>query len=289
MLLSYISGIIAVLLWSVLPVLVKSSFLEIPVSYFLVLRFSISLVLFIWFLPQILRKLLQVKLSYNILFAAILGANYFLQSLAIKNMPVSWYIVIFSLNPLISCLLLRIKFNKNLILSFILSILGVCLFLFTDIKTLQSISLSSFVFLVAGMFLWVFYTLMAKEYQKSMSDFEIMNASNIYSLFSAMLVWSFFNFPTVPVTTLSSGSLIALFLSSVGLPVAYFLYLYSLRRTPTFSQLSQYLELIFGLIFSICIFNEKISLHQLFGSFLIIVALVINGISKEKTEGSSLT
>jgi drug/metabolite transporter (DMT)-like permease len=279
MLLSYFAGIISVFIWALLPVLVKSSFTQISVSYFLLIRFGLAIFVLSSLIWKFRRQLfhLQPKVYFN--FLIVLGANYWLQCLAIKDLPVSWYIVIFSLNPFLSLLLMKTCWSQRLILSLILGIMGVLLFLFKDEQFLNGIPLYGFLYLVGGMLTWVLYTFMSKQTQSKISDTTLTLLTQILSFIAVFFIWLIDGFPHESLMQLNTLSWASIILSGVGLPVAYYLYLYSLRRTPIFSQLSQYLELLFGLLFSWLIYNEQITLFKILGGFFILLSL---GLSAKK-------
>jgi drug/metabolite transporter (DMT)-like permease len=273
MLLSYIAGTISVFIWALLPVIIKSSFQELPVSYFLVLRFSFATLFMGILMYKIWRELLKFNWNQHLQFLLILGANYSLQSLAIKELPLSWYIIIFALNPILTLLFMKIKFSRQLILSILLGVSGVCFFIFKDLQNLSSLPFKSFFYLLGGMITWVLYTLKAKSAQKIISDSGLTLYTQVISLIACLLIWMLDKAPQVPLENLSFISYGSIVLSGFGVPLAYYLYLYSLRRTPVFCQMSQYLELIFGLIFSWILYQEEFHEFKIIGAGLIIVSL----------------
>lgn len=281
MALSYTAGVISVFIWALFPVILKSSLERLPVSYFLVLRFSFATLLMAIIMGQHLRSVHKIKWSQHLQFALILGANYGLQSLAIKDLPVSWYIVIFALNPLLALLLLRILLTKHLVASLLLGLSGVLLFVLWDENGLSSLTLRTFFYLFGGMLSWVLYTFKAKAAQKKLSDSFLAYYTQLISLIAVSIIWIFDGTPTIPFTEINPQCWTALFWSGMGLPAAYYLYLFSLRHTPVFSQLSQYLELIFGLIFSWALYGDAITQAKLIGSGLILCSLFFS--SKIKT------
>ncbi len=273
MLLSYVAGTISVFIWALLPIIIKSSFQEIPVSFFLILRFSFATVFMGILMWKLWREILKFSWSQHLQFIFILGANYSLQSLAIKDLPVSWYIIIFALNPLLTLLLMKIKWNHHLILSIFLGLSGVSFFIFKDLQNLNSLPLKSFLYLFGGMLTWVLYTLKAKSAQKIISDSGLTLYTQFISFIACLIVWLLDSTPTISLSNLSLISLGSILLSGIGVPLAYYLYLYSLRRTPVFCQMSQYLELIFGLIFSWVLYQENFHEFKILGTGLIVISL----------------
>lgn len=287
MLLSYVAGTISVFIWALLPIIIKSSFQEIPVSFFLILRFSFATVFMGILMWKLWREILKFSWSQHLQFIFILGANYSLQSLAIKDLPVSWYIIIFALNPLLTLLLMKIKWNHHLILSIFLGLSGVSLFIFKDLQNLNSLPLKSFLYLFGGMLTWVLYTLKAKSAQKIISDSGLTLYTQFISFIACLIVWLLDSTPTISLSNLSLISFGSILLSGIGVPLAYYLYLYSLRRTPVFCQMSQYLELIFGLIFSWVLYQENFHEFKILGTGLIIMSLFFSSRNPSSEQISS--
>lgn len=283
MLLSYSFGLIAVFLWALIPLLVKAGLEQIPLTYFLFLRFAVSSLIFLPFFKALYPKLKKTPISLLFSLLVCIGLNYLLQSLAIKDLPVSAYILIFALNPILALLMMRIPLTRNLLLSIVLAISGVFLFLNFDSQENSSATAYSYLFLMGGMLTWVLYTFIASRLQKHMNDIELTATTNYASLVASAILWSGDGLPTMDFAILSNASWAALALSAIGMPIAYYCYLYCLRRLPIFSQLSQYLELIFGLIFAFMFTNESITPLKALGVLLILGTLVISSKEDKKT------
>jgi drug/metabolite transporter (DMT)-like permease len=110
------------------------------------------------------------------------------------------------------------------------------------------------------------------DFAKNAESLPVVHAQ-VISLIACLLIWMLDKAPQVPLENLSFISYGSIVLSGFGVPLAYYLYLYSLRRTPVFCQMSQYLELIFGLIFSWILYQEEFHEFKIIGAGLIIVSL----------------
>lgn len=277
MLLSYIAGIFAVCLWAILPALVKASLQEIPISVFLIYRFTISAALFAVFLPGLFKKVRKISGGLLLLLAFVLTATFAVQSLALKNLPASVYVVVFSINPLLTSILVGIRFSRLTILGFGLALGGVVAFVLSyGLSSLQASSIESWTFLFVGMLLWVFYSTLAKKLQNNLNDFEVMNLTNFLSFLGALIIWVSSGVQTIGLQQLSNTSIVAIALTSLGVPMAYYAYLFSMRRTLLFSQMSQYLEMVFGLLFAALILHEKVNFGGLLASAAILSSLFIS-------------
>jgi drug/metabolite transporter (DMT)-like permease len=275
-LLSYLAAIVSVFIWALLPVLIKSTFNELPITYFLVLRFVLATIILMPLFWRERKSLIELPLKTHLIFLGVLGANYWLQSHAIKALPVSWYIVVFALNPLLTLLFLRTSVSRSLLMSIVLGVGGVGFFIGSEGEALGAIPLQSFLYLLGGMLTWVVYSLVARSAQMSISDSALTALTQISSFGAVLILWLMEGFPIESLNEMSRVSWEATILAGLGMPLAYYLYLYSLRRTPVFCQMSQYLELIFGLLFSFIIYREELHAYKIGGGVLILMSLYLS-------------
>lgn len=266
---SIVAGVLAVFIWAVIPCLVKTGTETLSIPLLIVLRFLVASSVMLYWLPGVIKKMFRVKGWLWLLLLLDLGANYYFQSIAMKQLPVSWYIVIFSLNPILSLFFLKVPFNKNLILSIALSMMGTLCFLnWSEEKLLMNpLTLIS---LMIGMLTWVIYTLLVKKFQNVYNDIEITTLTNFNSLIAALIIWSMEGFK---LSSLSATSLIAVTILGVGTVLAYIFYSYCLRRLPAFGILSQYLEPVFGIGAGYIMYHETLSIVQYVGAATIVLAM----------------
>ena len=266
---SLIAGTLAVFIWAVIPCLVKGGVENTSISFFLFLRFAIASIILIYWIPGVLKRFTKVNLLLWVSLLTDLGANYYFQTIAMKSFPVSWYIVIFSLNPILSLFLLRIRFTKTLIAAILISLFGTALFDTQQMEPL-SVSFSEVASLIIGMLTWVFYTFLIKKFQIIYNDLEVTTLTNVTSLAAITLIWSFsgFSYETPSAATISAASILG-----IGTVLAFAFYSFAMRRTPVFGVMCQYLEPIFGVAAAYFVFHESLSFIQILGAALIIVAM----------------
>ncbi len=259
------AGILAVFLWSAIPALVKLGTTSQALSFVILLRFLISSLLFTPLLPQILQNAKKISLKALLILAITLSANYYFQGLAMQSLPASWYIVIFSLNPLLALAAIGVKLNRKILLAAFISIIGT--FLFINAGGGWSAPISSIFYILIGMLTWVGYTMLVKKLQTQLSDLEVTGVTQILALFGTLIIWLGTGLPTAQLQTQDLTSIIILGFST---PLAYFAFSYCMRRAPVFGIVSQYLEPIFGVIIGMMIFGESISWFQAIGAALIV-------------------
>ncbi len=266
-------GLLAVLIWSAIPAFVKIGSTAETLPFLLVCRFLIASLLFAPFYKTIFNKVSQVPLKLWLSLTAILGANYYFQGLAMIDLPVSWYLIIFCLNPIFSLLFLGININRKTGLAIGLSVLGTLAFVRID-EVSQMKSLWPFLYITLGMFSWVFYTVVIKKFQTAYTNIETTALTQIISLVSCLVVWIILG---SKVSSLNSSEVWAIMILGLSTPLAYFGFNVCLRQMPRFSVLSQYLEPVFGVIIGLMFFGESLSIIQSIGALLIIIATVQMG------------
>lgn len=262
----YASAFAAVLIWSFAPAIMKMSLSHMDLTSLLLTRFIVSSFIFIPTLKSVITKINDLNLKNWLIFCTIVSVIYFLQMAALKNFPVSWYLIIFSLNPILSLIFMKIDFNRKVLISIAIAILGTALFLDFKDLTLQ-ISLTSWLLMIGGMLAWVGYSSFLPVMQKSYSDSEITALTSFVGLLSTGTVWLINGFSPLSfdkVGIISSISLGVLF------PLAYFLFSLVIRHKPVFGIVSQYLEPVFGIAIAYCFLGETLQWSQLLGASLIV-------------------
>lgn len=264
------AGLIAVLIWSAIPAFVKIGSTADGLPFLLVCRFSIACLFFLPVLKIIFQKMKQVKLTLWLALTAILGANYYFQGLAMIDLPVSWYLIIFCLNPILSLIFIGLKFNKKMIFSIMLSILGTLLFVNLD-EISQLKSVMPFVYITVGMLTWVAYTVCIQKFQSNYTNVETTALTQLVSLFSCLWIWIFSGAEIIP---LNSNEMLSIATLGITTPIAYFGFNACLKAAPRFSIVSQYLEPVFGVLIGLLFFNESLSVAQWIGAGFILIGTV---------------
>ncbi len=269
---SILTGTLAVFLWAAIPALVKTTTTEENLSYLLVLRFLISSLLFLPILKPVFCKILTAPKMQLLFLATILGANYYFQGLAMHMVPASWYVVIFSLNPIFAILLMKIPLTPRKVRGFALALIGT--FLFT-LGQVEEITWQALTFITIGMITWVLYTQAIRKFQNTLTDLESSALTQWASLLSCAAIWTL---QGLPKQNLGLQQWTSLFVLGVSTPIAYFCFSYCLRKTPTFGVASQYLEPVFGVAIGVLFFHETLALSQMIGA----LAIVFGALQVEK-------
>lgn len=110
--LSRLAGILAVIIWAAIPALVKFGSTSSNLSFLLLLRFLIASLLFLPVSVAIWKKIKKSDVPLLITISLVLGANFYFQGLAMQDLPASWYVVIFSLNPIFALIGLKTKLTR---------------------------------------------------------------------------------------------------------------------------------------------------------------------------------
>jgi len=269
---SILAGILAVFLWAAIPALVKTGTTQDNLSFLLVIRFVISSLIFLPLLKRVYSKIFQIPKTQLALLAVILGANYYFQGLAMHLVPASWYVVIFSLNPIIAILLLKIPLTSRKWTGFALAFIGTLLF---TVGQMESAPWKALVFITIGMLTWVLYTQIIQKFQTVFNDVESSAVTQFFSLAACALIWLGHGFPTEALGSAQWSSLAVLGLTT---PLAYYCFSYCLRKTPAFGVVSQYLEPVFGVLIGVIFFHETLALPQILGAS----AIVLGSLQVEK-------
>jgi drug/metabolite transporter (DMT)-like permease len=257
-----LAGLAAVFIWAAIPALVKTGCTEQNLAFLLMMRFLIASLLFSPVIFNVLKKLTLVSKIDLVLLMLILGTNYYFQGLAMIRLPSSWYLVMFSLNPILALLTLRLKLRYQQIFGIGIACIGSVLFVNTA-ELSQQFPVSSYIFLTLGMLTWVLYTWKIQAIQKVMNDIESTALTQILSLVAATAIWVYSERSMV---SIKFTEMIPLLILGIFTPAAYLGFNYCLRRNAKFGIASQYLEPVFGIAIGFVLFHETLTVLQLVGS-----------------------
>lgn len=263
----------AIIIWASLPILVKLIVSQIDVSFFLAQRFLISFLVLSWLTPKITKKLKFTDSKIILGFIIATGANFYLQTYALSQVPAGWYVMIFALNPILTLLLLKHNLTGTTLLGIALAITGTYLFSTAQQGYLSTISPIAIAALLGGMLTWSIYTVLVKKLQIIYSDIELTGLSSLVALIASLLIWSIRGFPVTDgfIKYLPETILIGLIV-----PAAYFLYSYGMRKLPIFTVNSQYLEPIFSLFLASFILHESLNRNQYLSSIIVIAGTILS-------------
>jgi len=269
---SILAGILAVFLWAAIPALVKTGTNEENLTLLLVIRFVISSLIFLPLLKTVVSRLDQIPKKQIILLTCVLGANYYFQGLAMHLVPASWYVVIFSLNPILALLMMKVRLSSRKWFGIALAFLGTLMF---TVGQIQTAPWQALVFITIGMLTWVLYTQIIQKFQNVYADVESSAVTQFLSLGACLLIWLGHGVPIQALAPQQWSSLIVLGLTT---PLAYYCFSYCLRKTPAFGIVSQYLEPVFGVFIGVLFFHETLTLLQIAGA----TAITLGSLQVEK-------
>jgi drug/metabolite transporter (DMT)-like permease len=266
-----IFGVLAVLIWAAIPAFVKVGSTVETLPFLLVLRFLIASLFFLPSIPSVREKCRTISAKSWLALTVILGANFYFQGLAMIELPVSWYLVIFCLNPILALLLLKIRLNWKVFLGLAGCVAGTLLFINPEEISTQY-SIYAFICLFIGMLTWVIYTLMSKRFQQVLTSVEMTAVTQWLSLMAAAVIWIGLGSQMFKIDAAQMGAVVAL---GVFTPLAYYFFNACLRTHPKFSIVSQYLEPVFGIVIGFAFFGEQLGMIQLIGTALIVAGSTV--------------
>jgi drug/metabolite transporter (DMT)-like permease len=265
-----LTGILAIVFWAALPVLIKVGLAQIGIPLLLLGRFVIGAIPALPFLPRLVRKASQVRTTDWLWLVVVLGANYYLQTRAVAELPASFYIVIFALNPILSLLVIGTRMTGRILGPIGLAAIGTLGFASAD-GFAGKIEWPAMCFLVGGMLAWVIYTLLLTRLQKVYNDFDATLVTQLVSLGAVSAIWLGAGAPWSPLGLSTIGVLAIL---GIGSFLAYLCFSFSLRHFPVFGVASQYLEPVIGLLLAWAVLGERISVLQWCSTAIIFAALL---------------
>jgi drug/metabolite transporter (DMT)-like permease len=264
-----------------------------PLGY-LFLRFSIALLVFIPFFPfltsiQNLKSLLKDK--YVILLGIVNGISYITHFLGVKGttagmatLMVNTYLIS---TPLITSYYLKVQVTKKLKFSTIVGALGVVLsatgVLITDIPEGEIITFlaSTGSILLSGL-IWGSYAVVSSEFHRKLENEERSHPIMIFAVsnFISVIIIGVSTVITNQVpqfNTISPDAWFSvLYLGLACTSIAYALYIYASRTiSPTTNNIALLLNIIVGIILSVILLGDTLSLLMIIGSLFIIVAIYI--------------
>jgi drug/metabolite transporter (DMT)-like permease len=133
----YAAGLLAIAIWAAIPSVVKVALQGTDISLFLLLRFMVPAPCFLLSLSRLRKKLMPGDGRRFVALGLVLGLNYTLQTHAMNGLPASWYIVIFSLSPIISLMVLKTRLSRTVSMLVATAVVGTLLFVPTG-ETFQT-------------------------------------------------------------------------------------------------------------------------------------------------------
>lgn len=272
---AYGAALFAVFIWGAFPVLIKSALQFASVEQLLTLRFLVSTLIFITFLPTTIKKIRQISFFQFTAFIIAVVVVFYSQTYALDEMPASWYVAVFAFVPIIFMLIYREPLSTMGFIGTALAIIGMLIF-FISMRHEAGINFWKIILLLISMLAWVGYSVVAKQLHRYLQDRELVALTSLVGLLSSISIWSAHGFhaQNIPFSGLS-----LCVLAGVVLPLALVAYSFSLRFKPVFAVFSQYLEPVIGLIIAALFLGERMGVLQYTAAFIVIVGTFLIGIA----------
>ncbi len=273
------SGSSAVLLWAITPVIFKLGMESIPLSYLLVLRFSVAVLLLLPFLPNLIKKRAGISMIDLLSLQIILAGALFSMGTALKSLSASFYIIVFSLSPILTLFLFRSVRLVKIIGPVLIMAIGTLVFVETTELSKHS-DIGDIAWLLLGMLLWVLYTRFLSRLHTVCSDVDITTLTNLLCLIGSIIWWGCEKFSVVPLSGLTF-SIAAI--SGILSPIAFFAFSLGMRKSPIWTIAVQYLDPAFGVLAAWLLLGERVHPFQIAGVFVTTLGLIWLGQIKAKS------
>jgi drug/metabolite transporter (DMT)-like permease len=267
-----------------------------PLSAFLVFRYGVLALLLSFMLPALLGKIRNVGPVLVIGYGALVALQAVFQTVALNTRAVtsSWYCLSFATSPVLTLILLRVRWTVRLTVSALCALGGTLCF--ADMTTLGSPeSLLGVSALAVSTAAWSVSTAMLPRLltpegeRPALSKMELMTLSVWAAALASLAVWIADGVPAYAPATVSFAALVGLVVLT---PLAFVLFLQAIHLLPRFAVVVQYLELGVGALVGVLLLDEPFAMPQAAGLALVVAGLlVLPAPAKEpdlETEGSSL-
>lgn len=259
-LLPRLAAVLAVAVWSVLPLLIKHTAFDANIALFLLLRFTMSTLLLSPVLPALWRKLPALSPMLWLGFLLLNAMNYFVQTLALQLLPATLYIVAFALTPILCLLALRIRLRLQAWLWTAVTLLACLWFVLAGGPTHHGeLSVTAMLAMLGSMLSWALYSAYIQHFQALFRDVEIAGLGSVFGLLAALPVWLAGG---LSLAGASAPGVAGAVLIGAIVPLGYAAYSYALRTAPVFAVTSQYLEPVLALLLVVALTTETLSQQQ---------------------------
>jgi drug/metabolite transporter (DMT)-like permease len=278
-----LSALSSVFLWSLSGMIIKIGLLDIDPSCHLFLRLLTASVLiggYSWYKNKDAFSLLFTKLrtTNSILvssFFLITIINLLTQTYTLRQVPYTWYVILFSFQPVIILLLLESKTTLKKAVGGLLTIL-VGVFLFTKTQGIQlhvGLLNIGLIFICIG--LWTAYTFLVTKLNPFFLGKEIALLTVVTGMLGAFITISF----TAPINLsffLDKNILLGQILLS-GFLTAFIYGLYStgLRHAPSLTVILQYVDPLVGCVLAFVFLHESLAPTQVMGGACILLGIYL--------------
>lgn len=238
---------------------------------FLLTRFALSTLIFFPFVRSAVHKMHLLKKQHLLAGVLTVAVHYYLQVVALRHVPVTWYVFFYALCPILNLFAVRAPFSIRNFGVGLLALSGT--WLFVDLDFAHDISGPMLFALIVSVLGWVLFTVVVRSWQSVLTDAEVSATTSALSflVFGSMAFLSADNL--VAGWSLRAGGLTLLL--SLLLPLAFFSYSYSLRKNASMAVLGQYSEPVFGTLGALLFLGEILSSRQVAGLLVTALALCV--------------
>ncbi len=261
-----LAGFAAVLIWGIAPSAIHST--QLPTSFFLVLRFALFAPILAACLPGIFRRARQLGWLPWLMMAPVIGLNFGLQTLALRSVSASAYVIAFTLTPVLSLLSMNLRPSRRIWSWAALAAAGTVPVLVKSAGEGSAIGLAA---LIGGMLSWVALSYLMKQYfQAVYTDSQLTAVINGLALTLLGTLWMLQGFPAKQMYPLDW---VAVAFAGIAMPAATYTYSRTLRELPMFSAFVPLLEPVVGVFAAYCLLGERLSALETAGALMTLGAI----------------
>ncbi len=278
LLVPWLAGIGAVLIWVLIPALIKISASQMDETALLVLRFVVSSLLYFPILWRSLHKAKRISRRNWCIGALLLSANFGLQTYAILVTPITLYGAIFAAGPILTLIAFSQDRSRLPWIGMMLASLGMIVMVGGSSNT--GITLFGVLATLGGLIAWIGVTGWMMDRQNDLSAAELSAWMQPAGLVSVLPFWLMRGTPH----SFENSALIPVVVIGAVVPLSFYLFSTALRRDARIGILSQYLEPLFAAACGTMLFQERWGLAESVGTFLILSGVWKSTSLAESTE-----
>lgn len=269
--------ILTSLIWGSSFVLMKLALNEVPTLWLIPMRFTIASIIFICLSNKKIFMLDRKAMVGSILMGISLAFAYLIQTKGLslttpgKNafLTASYCILV----PFIAWVMLKEKPTMKNLIAAIFCFIGMAFVLLNNEQGLL-INIGDFITIGCGFF----YALQIVQTKKYITNQDSLSVSTVMFISAAITCWIVNLISNPEIVYISKSSKLSiLYLAVVCTGVCYFLQTVGVKYTPTsIASLLMTLESVFGVVFSVLFYKEKLNLITILGFSLIFISIVFN-------------
>lgn len=218
----------------------------------------------------------------------------FFFGLGISMLPASISSVVFGMFPVVMVLITTLlgyeKANIKIIISILLSVIGVSIIIFSgNTSEINSISKAGVIFILLAEVGYAFFTIQSKQVSKKHPPIAV-TAASIFVTTLVFLILSFNNLMTITITELPSEAWLALlFCGAFAIGFANMVWIWGAKYLKSNTQaLYSNVSPIAGIITGFIVLDERITLMQSIGTLIIFTSILLSQTKGKENANKSL-